>query len=328
MTLVLSDRRLLNHRTGHHPEQPARLQSIWGRLDLSDEQYSSAELADDSVIRSVHKPDYVEKMEEFAAQGGGNWDADTVVCTESFNIAKLAAGMAMKAVDEVVANETENALCLVRPPGHHAVADRAMGFCLLNNVAIAARYALDRYQMDRILIVDWDVHHGNGTQDIFYESGKVYFFSSHRHPFYPGTGTSDETGTGPGLGATCNLPFPFGIQRRSFLDSFQTELTEFARKCKPDLVLISAGFDAHHRDPVGSLGLETEDFAELTEIVMQVAEGYCNGKIVSLLEGGYHLDALAESVEVHLKTLQKKPSSDPGRSFSTHVRYWFCGESG
>jgi acetoin utilization deacetylase AcuC-like enzyme len=171
----------------------------------------------------------------------------------------------------VLAGEETTALCLVRPPGHHALADRAMGFCLVANVAVAAKLALDEFELDRVLVVDWDVHHGNGTQGLFYDDPRVGFFSIHRWPFWPGTGAADETGHGDGLGATRNLPVIFGTSRRDYIARFTDELTEFATRMKPRLVLVSAGFDSHAADPIGSLGLETEDFAELTSIVRAVA---------------------------------------------------------
>jgi acetoin utilization deacetylase AcuC-like enzyme len=238
-----------------------------------------------------------------AASGGGQPDSDTVVSLQSYDVALLAAGAACDAVDRVIAGESKTALCVVRPPGHHALADRAMGFCLFNNIAIAACVARDEYQLDRVLIVDWDVHHGNGTQDAFYSDGRVGFLSSHRWPFYPGTGDVDETGTGDGLGATCNLPIAFGTPRDIYLDRFTAALDDFAARIRPQIVLVSAGFDSHRTDPVGSLGLETEDFAKLTAIVKAVAGVHAIGRIVSILEGGYNPPVLAECVETHLRGL-------------------------
>ena len=180
-----------------------------------------------------------------------------------------------------------------------------MGFCLLNNIAIAACVARDEHQLDRVLIVDWDVHHGNGTQDSFYADERVGFFSSHRWPFYPGTGAADETGTGAGLGATVNLPVTFGTPREAYRARFATELEKFAARVRPQLVLVSAGFDSHRADPIGSLGLETEDFAELTKLVKDVADVYADGRVVSILEGGYNPLVLAECVETHLRGLME-----------------------
>ena len=178
-----------------------------------------------------------------------------------------------------------------------------MGFCLFNNAAVAARQATFRHKLSRVLIVDWDVHHGNGTQDIFYDDAEVYFLSAHRFPFYPGSGTREETGTGKGLGTVFNLPVEYGTPRQQYLAEFEQLLADSAKKCQPELVIISAGFDAHRLDPIGSLDLETEDFATLTKLVLDVADGYCNGRCVSLLEGGYNVQALAESVEQHLTVI-------------------------
>jgi acetoin utilization deacetylase AcuC-like enzyme len=178
-----------------------------------------------------------------------------------------------------------------------------MGFCLFNNVAVAARMATSELGLDRVLIVDWDVHHGNGTQDVFWEDERVGFFSIHRWPFYPGTGGADETGSGPGLGATMNLPVHFGSSRRDYVSQFQNALERFAAKIRPQLVLISAGFDAHAADPIGSLGLEIEDFTTLTQIVKQTADIHANGRLVSVLEGGYHLEFMPRCVEAHLREL-------------------------
>jgi acetoin utilization deacetylase AcuC-like enzyme len=226
-----------------------------------------------------------------------------VVSAASFDVARFAAGAACDAVDRVLRGEDTTALCIARPPGHHALPDRAMGFCLFNNVAIAARVAIDEHGLDRVLVVDWDVHHGNGTQDIFYTDERVGFFSAHRWPFYPGTGASDETGSGQGLGITRNLPLEFGTTRETYRARFRRELESFAATVKPQLVLVSAGFDAHREDPIGSLGLEAEDFGELTRDVLDVAAVHAGGRVVSLLEGGYNPKRLAESVAEHLRGL-------------------------
>jgi acetoin utilization deacetylase AcuC-like enzyme len=297
----------LQHETGQHPERPLRLTAIHDRLqsegllDLCERP--TWEPATTPLLAKVHEPAYIEEVERFAAAGGGQIEADTVACPASYDVAALAAGAAVDAVRRVVKGEESTALCLVRPPGHHALANAPMGFCLFGNVAIAARVAVDELGLDRVLVVDWDVHHGNGTQAMFWEDEQVGFFSSHRFPFYPGTGAAEETGARAGLGATFNLPLAFGTPRRDFLTRFTTELDHFANKLKPQLVLISAGFDAHREDPVGSLSLESEDFGALTEIVSAVANAHAGGKIVSVLEGGYNPPRLAESVAIHLKSL-------------------------
>ena len=254
------------------------------------------------MLASCHTPGHLELLSAVAERGGGSLDPDTVVSPQSADVARLAAGAVTDAVARVLAGEQKSGLCLVRPPGHHAVRERAMGFCLLNNIALGAQAAIDA-GVDRVLIVDWDVHHGNGTQAIFYEEPRVGFFSVHRWPFYPGTGTDEETGTGDGLGATCNLPLQFGISQTEYHAMVARELTDFAAKIKPQLVMVSAGFDAHRNDPVGSLGLDTEDFAELGQLVLDIANSYAEGRIVSVLEGGYNPPVLAECVAQHLQQL-------------------------
>ncbi len=309
MTILFTDSRFCLHDTGHHVEVPDRLRAIEGRLvqtGLADRchrwTFQAAPLAD---IVAVHTPGLVEQLHRIAAAGGGRADPDTVISPSSPEVAALAVGACQAAVDAVVTGEDRTALCLVRPPGHHATADRMMGFCLYNNVALAAVRAIRHHSLNRVLIVDWDVHHGNGTQDIFYADPQVMFFSIHRygHGFYPGTGDEDETGTGRGLGWTRNVPLPFHTLRAQYIDAFTLALEQCSDRARPELVLLSAGFDAHRSDPIGSLHLETEDFQRLTELVVQVADVHAGGRIVSCLEGGYHLGALAESVQIHLESL-------------------------
>lgn len=307
MTLLYTDERFQDHETGRHPECPARLRAIDERLQdsglLEICTLPEWDLADRDDVDDVHDAQYISDLKTFVDQGGGSIDGDTVTCPASFDVAMLAAGAAIDAVERVITHDDSRALCLVRPPGHHALPARAMGFCLLANVSIAAEYARRRHGLERILIVDWDVHHGNGTQDVFYRDEQVTFLSSHRWPFWPGSGSEEETGEGPGLGTTFNLPLAYGTSRRDILDRFASLLESAAARCRPQLVLLSAGFDAHRRDPIGSLGLETEDFGTLTSLVADVADEYADGRLVSLLEGGYDLEALAESVELHLRTL-------------------------
>lgn len=307
MPLLYTDPVFLNHDTGQHPESPQRLRTVAEQLKSGEvlERFKQQNVVSATVeqLVRVHSAGHVERVKDFAEAGGGRIEADTVVSPESFDVAVKAAGTACDAVDRVLNKEHTRACCLIRPPGHHALADDPMGFCLFNNVAVAARHATERYDLSRVLVVDWDVHHGNGTQDIFYEDGQVHFLSAHRFPFYPGSGTEDETGTGDGLGTIFNLPVTFGTTRRQYLAEFDRILNDSAKRCQPELVLISAGFDAHRLDPIGSLGLETEDFADLTRLVLDVADHYCQGKCVSLLEGGYNVQALAASVEQHLTVM-------------------------
>jgi len=307
MTLLYTDPRFLDHKTGSHPERPERLRvSVRHLIETGHmarcQQVPCVPLSLERLTR-VHTPAYATDLQAYCAAGGVMVEVDTAVSHDSYDVALLAAGSACDAVDRVLQGPAKSALCLIRPPGHHALRGGPMGFCLFNNIAIAARTAITDGGLDRVLIVDWDVHHGNGTQDIFYDDGQVAFFSIHRWPFYPGTGAADETGTGAGLGLTKNVPLEFGISRPDFVATFRQELTAFADKVRPQLILISAGFDAHKDDPVGSLGLVSEDYIDLTKIVQDVANTHAGGRIVSLLEGGYNVHALAESIDLHLETL-------------------------
>jgi acetoin utilization deacetylase AcuC-like enzyme len=307
MTLLYYVPRFLDHDTGAHPEGPERLRATMARIEhtglAADCTRPRWEPALRDRIERVHEPGHLERMAALSAAGGGHADSDTVISAASYDVATLAVGAACDAVDRVISGESKTAMCVVRPPGHHALADRAMGFCVFNNIAIAAAVARDEYALERILIVDWDVHHGNGTQDAFYSDERVGFLSSHRWPFYPGTGDSDETGSGGGLGTTLNLPVKFGTPRETYLERFASELEKFADRMRPQLVLLSAGFDSHRADPVGSLGLETEDFAELTKLVQNIAATHADGRIVSILEGGYNPPILADCVATHLHGL-------------------------
>jgi acetoin utilization deacetylase AcuC-like enzyme len=313
MTLLYTDPLFLKHDTGRHPEKAARLRSIVFRLHRAglDKkcQPGTYKPLDEAVVAKLHTPLQVMKVKQLAEHGGGHLTADTMVSVDSYKVGLAAAGACVAAVDAVLAGPEHNALCLVRPPGHHATHNQSMGFCLFNNIALAAKHALTNLGLSRVLIVDWDVHHGNGTQDIFEDSGQVMFLSIHRygHGFYPGTGAENETGRGKGLGYTLNAPVRLGISRHDFLTRFYTVLEKAADKIKPELVLMSAGFDAHVLDPVGGLKLEAEDYAGLTKSVLEVARTHAKGRLVSCLEGGYHLFALAESVQVHLEELLAEP---------------------
>ena len=307
MTLLYYHPIFLEHNTGDHPENAGRLGPVLEKLKTSglDARCVQPKWQPSTVERLgyVHPAEYIVSIEQYAAHGGGRIEADTVLSAKSFNAAAMGAGAVGDAVERVVKGEDKMAFCLVRPPGHHALPDHAMGFCLFNSVAIGARLAQRELKVERVLVVDFDVHHGNGTQDIFWEDGSVGFLSMHRFPFYPGSGAATETGAGAGLGATCNLPITMGTSRVEQLKRFRHELEKFADRMRPQLVLLSAGFDSHRTDPVGSLGLESEDFRELTQAVMDVAEVHATGRLISVLEGGYNPAALAECVEVHLQQL-------------------------
>jgi len=330
MTILYTDDRFLDHETGTHRERPERLKAITAELARTGLaarcKAGETRIASTDELTRLHDGKYRERLEKFAAMGGGWIEQDTFVSPKSYDVACRAVGTCLAAVDAVMRTTDQKsapdarsvrgtsspptlkgpdktALCLVRPPGHHALTHDAMGFCLFNNIALAADRAVKHHKLERVLVIDWDVHHGNGTQDIFYERDDVWFLSAHRFPFYPGTGKKDETGTRKGLATKFNLPVAFGTSRKDYLAQFESLLTDAASKCKPQLVLISAGFDAHAEDPIGSLGLQTEDFETLTKLVHQVAKTHCAGRVVSCLEGGYNIDRLAESVACHLRTL-------------------------
>jgi acetoin utilization deacetylase AcuC-like enzyme len=307
MTLLYYHPHFLDHLTGTHPERPERLTQVISHLERERliarcrrENWES--ISPDRLAR-VHQPDYTARLDAFAKTGGGRMEVDTVVSPASPNVARLAAGAVADAVDRVVRGDERNALCLVRPPGHHALTAEAMGFCLLNHVAIGARVATAEHELDRVMVIDWDVHHGNGTQDAFWTDPRVGFFSIHRWPFYPGSGARDETGGGPGLGTTLNVPVEFGTSRNDYLAQFRLAAEDFADRFRPQLVIISAGFDSHRDDPVGSLGLESEDFETLSQIVLEIANVHAGGRVVSVLEGGYNPGILAGCVALHLRKL-------------------------
>jgi len=309
MTLLYTDSLFLQHETGPHPETPDRLRAINARLAKTDLpsrcRAGSYRPLTAETVAQVHSSRMVRSVEGAAVRGGGLLDPDTIVSQKSFVVALAAAGACVSAVDAVLRGDDKSALCLVRPPGHHATPTRSMGFCLFNNIALATHHALSVHSLDRVLIVDWDVHHGNGTQDIFYADPCVLFFSIHRFGmgFYPGTGDADESGEGAGRGYTLNVPIRYGTSRQDYRGAYRNALEKAADKIKPQLVLVSAGFDAHALDPIGSLGLEVEDFVWLTQQVLDVAKTHCGGRLASCLEGGYNLDVLAESVQAHLEEL-------------------------
>jgi acetoin utilization deacetylase AcuC-like enzyme len=309
-TGIAYNERFLDHDTGPgHPERRARLESLVGRLRSTgtwkELQHLIIDPAPEEWILKAHTRDHLAAVK--AACGGGPAvldDGDTVVSPASFDAALLAAGAVMAAVDAVASGLLRNAFCAVRPPGHHAESGRAMGFCLFNNIAVGARYAREHHRMKRVAIIDWDVHHGNGTQEIFYADPSVFYFSLHQYPFYPGTGARTERGTGDGFEYTLNIPLNAGSGHDEYIGAFRREILPAIDAFRPELIMISAGFDAHRLDPLAQMALTEDSFAGMTRLVMEAADSCCGGRIVSVLEGGYHLDALAASARAHILALQ------------------------
>jgi acetoin utilization deacetylase AcuC-like enzyme len=309
MTALFADARCQEHDTGHgHPESPERFEAVMEGLKhaglLEKLKLIEPRAVTSEDLELVHKASYLRRAEHDILSGAPQLSTgDTSICEASWDAAKLAVGGAMAAVDAVMEGRVANAFCAGRPPGHHATADRGMGFCVLNNIAIAARHAQRRHGIDRVLIVDWDVHHGNGTQDIFYEDGSVFFFSTHQSPWYPGTGHARETGAGKGKGATLNCPLPAGSGHTELFAAFKGQLLPAMEEFQPEFVLISAGFDSRSGDPLGDFLLTDGDFADLTKIVRGIADQYAKGRVVSLLEGGYSLNGLANAAVAHVREL-------------------------
>ncbi|MEK7300962.1 MAG: histone deacetylase, partial [Nitrospirota bacterium] len=290
------------------PESPNRLRAIMQQLEQSGTRAQLTQIeprmAEDEWITRVHTAAYLASLKQHAPTSGRvPLDPDTSMSPGSLIAAYLAAGGALAAVDAIMTKQVDHVFCAVRPPGHHAEASRAMGFCLLNNVAIAARYAQKKHGLSRVLIVDWDVHHGNGTQHSFEDDPSVLFFSTHQFPHYPGTGRESERGRGAGEGYTINVPMEAGEGDDEYRAIFHKVLVPAAEAFRPELVIISAGFDAHKDDPLASMGLTESGYAELTGIVAGIAKKYAQGRILSSLEGGYNLTALAASVDAHVRGL-------------------------
>ena len=314
-TSLLADPIYKQHLTGaRHPEQPGRCDAVAQALEevglLEDLPKIDRRTATEQEILLCHTPDYLETVKRDVADGVRALSTgDTMISEKSYEVAREAVGGVLQAVDAVVEGRAANAFCVVRPPGHHATPDRGMGFCIFNNIAIAARYAQQRHNLKRVLIADWDVHHGNGTQDIFYQDGSVLFFSTHQSPWYPGTGKEWETGEGGGKGTTMNAPFGAGAGRSEILGAFQTKLLPAANEFEPDLILVSAGFDSRLGDPLGGFTLTDQDFADLTELLRELADTHSAGRLVSVLEGGYDLEGLGLAAAKHVEALSLAGSS-------------------
>ena len=308
-TALMADPVFREHLTGRrHPECPARFDAVLDSLErtglIAKMLRVDARDATEEELTLCHTPEYLRTARSDVASGRPYLSTgDTDITPNSWDVAVRAAGGVLNAVDAVFTGAARNAFCALRPPGHHANAGRGMGFCLLNNVAIAARYAQGRYGIARVAIVDWDVHHGNGTQDIFYRDASVFFFSTHQWPLYPGTGRADETGEGPGKGATMNFPFPAGSGRREILGAVEDSLLPAMDRFRPEFVLISAGFDSREGDLLGRFTLTDEDFTDLTRAVMGIAARHAGARLVSMLEGGYNLEGLASAATAHVAAL-------------------------
>lgn len=306
-TAIAINPRHAAHDEPQHVEQAARLHAITAALNASGLRSSllevPARLATEAQLRAVHSAQMIELVRWSATRPRSWIDHDTYTTSASWDAALMAAGTTIAVVEAVVGGSARNGFALVRPPGHHATSTESMGFCLFNNVAVAARYAIDHLGIRRVAIVDFDVHHGNGTQDIFYEDDRVFFCSTHASPLYPGTGAEREIGSGRGHGTTMNLPLPHGVGDRGFARLFGEVVIPAIRRHHPDLILVSAGYDGHWADPLGPLMLSVSGYAMLTTHLMNVAEEICHGRIVLVLEGGYNLRALAASVMASLEVL-------------------------
>jgi acetoin utilization deacetylase AcuC-like enzyme len=342
-TGIVKDERYINHRPGAgHPESHQRLEVIYAMLEEPDMKGQFQDVpvrqAEMDELTLVHLPEYVNMVASTEGKDFTRLDPDTTTSSGSNEAALLAAGGLCQAVSMVVSGELDNAFALVRPPGHHAEADRGMGFCLFNNVAVGAKYAQKSLNLERIIIIDWDLHHGNGTQHSFEEDPSILYFSTHQYPYYPGTGSTNEVGIGEGEGFTVNVPLSMGYGDGEYAGIFEKILKPVTLEFDPDLILVSAGFDIHGNDPLGGMRVTPAGFAALTSSIMNIAKACCDGKIVFTLEGGYDLNGLRDSVKAVLREMaglsetdheEVASQADPGtleqainRVIKTHRPYW------
>jgi acetoin utilization deacetylase AcuC-like enzyme len=308
-TGIVKDERYMDHvAMDHHPESAQRLEVLYRLLEEPGMAGSFTLIpprpATEEEIEWIHTPTYFQLVASTAQRPYTMLDPDTYACPKSFDTAKLAVGGCLEAVDQVMQGKVKNAFAFIRPPGHHAEANRAMGFCLFNNVAIAAEYALRSYKLKKALIIDWDLHHGNGTQRSFYERADVLYFSTHQYPYYPGTGHISETGKGAGAGFTVNVPLSAGPGDAEYMEIFEEILEPIALEYQPDIVFVSAGFDIYYRDPLGGMQVTPHGFANLARIILEFSEKTSKGRTVFVLEGGYHLDGLRDSVRSVLQVMK------------------------
>ena len=323
-TAVVVDREYLKHDPGEfHPERRERIQvllDLANELDAGNFQLLPPRTATRTEIEACHDPTYIRLLESTSRENHYALDGDTVTCRDSFGVGLLAVGGLLRILDSIAAGESQNGFALVRPPGHHALGDRAMGFCLFNTIAIGAEHLKRAYGAKKILIADWDVHHGNGTQDMFYEDPSVLFISTHQYPYYPGTGAVDEVGVNAGEGYTINIPLPAGCADPEYVYVFEDIIVPAASNFEPDWILVSAGFDSHRRDPLGGMGVTEAGFRAMAQMLLRVAERYSGGKIAFLLEGGYDLLALRNSVAAVLETMQQRiPAADDKTSSASNA---------
>ena len=315
-TAIIYDDDYLRHDTGSHPENANRLRRIMESLTADPIWNGIVSVkprkAPLDCVEYVHPIEYIKSIDQACQQGRGFLDADTVISPHSYWVALLAVGGVLSAIDAVMNGKADNAMALVRPPGHHAEPERAMGFCLFNNVAIGARYAQRRHKLSRVAIIDWDVHHGNGTQRIFYSDPSVLYISLHQYPHYPGTGSRGEEGVGAGQGFTLNFPMPLGCGNTEYITTFEESIVPKLKEFRPNLLLVSAGFDGHREDPLAGMDLTDEGYTRMTDMLVQFSNQFCDNRIVSVLEGGYNLSTLPGTVVAHIRVLSEIQVSSEG----------------